>query len=62
MIYLCIRISRSILYTHHCFDDNNNNKDLFAWFIFTMAFCAIEKKTIKMNKNVKIYQYITVKT
>ena len=47
LIYLRIRISRSILYTHHCFDDNNNNKDLFASFIFTMAFCAIEKKNYK---------------
>ena len=26
-----------------------------------MALCAIEK-TMKMNKNVKIYQYITVNT
>ena len=27
-----------------------------------MALRAIEKKTIKTNKNVKIYQYITVNT
>ena len=27
-----------------------------------MALRAIEKKTIKMNKNVKIYQYIAVNT
>ena len=47
LIYLRICIIRSILYTHHCFDDNNNNKDLFASFIFTMAFCTIEKKNYK---------------
>ena len=41
--------------------NNNNNKNLFASSIFTMALPAIEK-TIKMNKNVKIYQYITVNT
>ena len=41
-------------------DDNNNNKDLFASSIFAMALHAIEKKTIKTKKNVKIYQYITV--
>ena len=29
---------------------------------FTMAFRAIEKKTLKTNKNIKIYQYITVNT
>ena len=43
-------------------NENNNNKDLFASSIFTMALRAIEKKTIKTNKNVKIYQYITVNT
>ena len=43
-------------------NNNNNNKDLFASSIFTMALRAIEKKTIKTNKNVKIYQYITVNT
>ena len=39
----------------------NNNKDLFVLFIFTMALRTI-KKTIKTNKNVKIYQYITINT
>ena len=43
-------------------NNNNNNKDLFASYIFTMALRAIEKKTIKTNKNVKIYQYIAVNT
>ena len=43
-------------------NDNNDNKDLFVSSIFTMALRAIEKKTIKTNKNVKIYQYITVNT
>ena len=42
-------------------NNDNNNKDLFATSIFTMVVRAIEK-TIKMNKNVKIYQYITVNT
>ena len=41
-------------------NNNNNNKDLFASSIFTMALRAIEKKNLKTNKNVKIYQYITV--
>ena len=42
-------------------NNNNNNKDLFASSIFTMALRAMEKK-LKTNKNVKIYQYITVNT
>ena len=42
--------------------NDNNNKDLFASFIFKMALRAIEKKTIKTNKNVKIYHYINVNT
>ena len=42
-------------------NNNNNNKDLFDLSIFIMALRAIEK-TIKMNKNVTIYQYITVNT
>ena len=43
-------------------NNNNNHKDLFASSIFAMALCAIEEKTIKRNKNVKIYQHITVNT
>ena len=43
------------------YNNNNNNKDLFASSIFTMALRAMEKK-LKTNKNVKIYQYITVNT
>ena len=43
-------------------DNNNNHKDLFASSIFSSALCAIEEKTIKRNKNVKIYQHITVNT
>ena len=35
------------------------NKDLFVSSIFTMALRAIVKKT-KINKNIEIYQYITV--
>ena len=40
-------------------NNNDNNKDLFVSSIFTMALRFIVKKT-KMNKNIEIYQYITV--
>ena len=43
-------------------NNNHHHKDLFASSIFAMALCAIEEKTIKRNKNVKIYQHITVTT
>ena len=42
-------------------NNNSNNKDLLDLSTFTLALRAIEK-TIKMNKNVKIYQYNTVNT
>ena len=48
--------------TNNSNNNDNSNKDLFVSSIFAMALRAIEKKTIKTKKNVKIYQYIIVNT
>ena len=70
----CVDLTIKMLLNNNNNDDNNNNnnndnnsnnnknKNLFVSSIFTMALRAIERKTIKTNKNVKIYQYITAST
>ena len=58
----CVDLTSKMLLNNNSNNNNNNNdnsKDLFASSIFTMALRAIEQKTIKTNKNVEIYQFIT---